>query len=213
MATSDHLINATRAGIALVPGVGGAILELIGDVTPSKYDRANQVAQDSLREQVSARFERMEMEYVRTDEFADLYKNCFFTVQRTQQQEKIIAAVNIVTNSLLKQDDPDRLTYAELDHFAHCLESLSLEAIHALKTAIGLQNPNNISGPLLAQTLGVEEALLTGLLRELESCDFVLLSFSSARYEGYDSYSVKLRPLAEKFRKYVLDAGNADTKT
>jgi hypothetical protein len=186
---------------------GSVLIELFGDAVPSAHDRANQIANDLLRERVTALGERIDAEYVKTDEFVDLCKTCMFVVERTQHEEKLRGAANILANAVSRQGSEGKLTYAELDHFARCLESLSLEAIHVLREACAAKNLNDLDPPRIAHKLGIETDLTIGLLRQLESCDFVLLSFSSARYNDQDSLTVRVRPKAKAFIRYVLDSG------
>ena len=41
----------------------------------------------------------------------------------------------MISNFLLKEDDPDKLTFTDADHFSHSLEQLSYGSIHVLLAA------------------------------------------------------------------------------
>ena len=100
-----------------------------------------------------------------------------------------------------------KLTYAELDHFARCLETLSLGALHVLREAVAAKNLNELNPDRIAHKLGIETDLTVGLLRQLETCDFVLLSFSPTSNNGQDSLVMRVRPKAKAFIRYILDTG------
>jgi hypothetical protein len=206
MAASDIAIAGAKAAISVLP-YGSVLIELFGDAIPSAHDRANQLANDLLRERVAELGEEVDREYVKSDEFVDLCKTCMFIVERTQHEEKLRGAANILANAAMEQGTEGKLTYAELDHFARCLEALSLEAIHVLREAVAARNLNELAPERIAHTLGIENDLAIGLLRQLETCDFVLLSFSSARYNDQDSVVMRVRPKAKSFIEFIMDAG------
>jgi hypothetical protein len=208
VSVSDNLIALTKAGATLVP-FGSFLVELFGDAVPSAHDRANQLANDLLRERIAALGDKIDEEYVKSDEFVDLTKSCLFIVQRTQHEEKLRGAANILANAASPQGTEGKLTYAELDHYARCLESLSLEALHVLREAVAAKDLNGLHPERIASNLEIETDLAVGLLRQLEACDFVLLHFSSAHMYGQDSLTVRVRPKAKAFIAYVLDAGKA----
>ena len=64
-------------------------------------------------------------ESVNKDEFAEIFTICFVAMRRTHQESKLRAGTAIITNILLKNGDPDKLSYNELDHFSRCIENLS----------------------------------------------------------------------------------------
>jgi hypothetical protein len=211
MATSDKLIAVARAIVSEFPG-GSAFVELFGDAFPSAHDRANQEASDFLRLRLNELGDRIDREYLKTDEAIDLFKSCWLIVQKTQHSEKLRGAANILANAAMEQGTEGKLTYAELDHFAACLASLSLEAIHVLREVVDPKYLNNFNPQQIAHKLGIDADLIVGLLRQLESCDFVILSFSSVRYNGQDSLVGKVRPKAKAFVEYILDAGKANQR-
>src|SRR5690606_31597816 len=122
------------------------------------------------------------------------------------------AAANILWNTCLKEGDPDKQPLSELNHFARSLESLSLDALHVLREAVAINkaSPIDVTSSRIAQKLGISVHLCVALLRQLDSCDFVIVEFGGMRAFGTDPHTVRVRPLAEKFLTYVIDGGTAE---
>src|SRR5690606_10209780 len=117
---------------------------------------------------------------VNKDEFSDLFKSCYLVVVRTTQEEKLRAAASILANLLLKQGDPEKLSYTELDHFVRCLDDLSIGAIAVLGTTKKLVVNGKVSPDsdghqtvpferLHGELEEFEPALLLGLVGELNA--------------------------------------------
>ena len=71
--------------------VGSAILTAIDEIVPSAHDRALRLAIDDLVGQLGVLADRLDEDFVKRNEFADLFKNCYFIWQRTQYEDKIRA--------------------------------------------------------------------------------------------------------------------------
>ena len=109
---------------------------LVADYIPTATQRSIEEALRSLREKLVALQDRIDTEVVNKDEFSEIFKSSYLLIQRSHQQRKIQAAVNLIVNILLKKDDPKRLSYTELDHFARCLDLLSIGALEVLDVIV-----------------------------------------------------------------------------
>jgi hypothetical protein len=217
---SDHAIAIVKAGLNLVPGVGGALASLIGDYVPTHTQRSIETAIGMLKEDLNTLGERIDLNNVNRDEFAELFKSCYLSIVRTHQEKKLRAAVGLLSNILLKEGDADKLSYTELDHFARCIESLSIGAVevlgHAAKLASqGRRNRSSSGdvmidfGELRAQMPGISPHLLMGLVQELNSCNLLhIRQYPSVGIESdpYGNYPIVYTSLGSRFVSRVCKA-------
>jgi hypothetical protein len=140
---SDHVLAIIKAGISAVPVIGGSIASLITDYVPSSTQRSLEKAVELLRDQLKRLEGRIDPDAVDKDEFAELVKTCYLAIIRTNQESKLQAAAALLANLLLRKGDPAKLSYTELDHFARCVDSLSIGATTVLGIAYDSASPQN----------------------------------------------------------------------
>ncbi|MFH1220696.1 MAG: hypothetical protein V1694_09635 [Candidatus Eisenbacteria bacterium] len=213
---ADHILAICKATVSAVPWVGGPIANLIDDYIPSATEKAFRKAFDDLGRRLRELNDRIDVELIDKDEFAEIFKSFVVIVGRTQKESKLRASAALVANTLLKPNDPDKLTYTELDHFARCLEILSIGAIDALGHAVavaerdGMKNldrsPYRIDfGRLQQEMKHTDPHLLMGLVGELNSMNLMhLRSLPVAATENYGNYPLHLTPLGTRFVRYLL---------
>jgi hypothetical protein len=131
MQSRDHALALIKAAINLVP-CGGAVASLIGDYIPSYRERTTEKAMVFLNEQLTLLEDRIDVEAVNKDEFSELFNSCYMIIIRTHHEEKLRAAAALLANLLLRQGDPGKVPYEELDHLVRCLDALSIGAIAVL---------------------------------------------------------------------------------
>lgn len=216
MTPRDHALAIFKAGLNAVPYVGGVVASLIEDYIPSSTQRNIEATIDLLKQRLCDLEGRIDPESVDKDEFAELFKTCYLIVVRTHQASKRRAAVELMTNILLKNGDPLKMSYTELDHFARCLESLSVGAIGALGQVVsiareqsrgrfGRENVQITFRQVHARLPEFEPGLIMGLLGELNSFHLVHLTDTpSVRTENYGNYPIELPPIGAKFAQNVL---------
>ncbi|MBX9726277.1 MAG: NAD(P)-binding protein, partial [Rickettsiales bacterium] len=73
--------------------------------------------------------------------------------------------------------------------------TLSLDALHVLREALAIHRdrPVDVTSSRIAHKLGISTDLCVALLRQLDSCDFVILNFGSTRAFGSDPHTVRVR--------------------
>jgi len=215
------MLSLSKAVAAYTP-VGSAIVTAINDYVPSAHDRALERAATELQKRLNALDERLDAEYVRTEQFADLFKNCYIISQRTQHEEKLRAAANILTNALLREGDGDKLPYEELDHFTRCVELLSIGAIHVLGQAINCaegqdrgKKPVRVArenvrvdfGTLRSRLPPTDDNLLMGLIGELTSLHLLHSLGDPMVHDAddrYRNYPIETTPLGYRFTAHIL---------
>jgi hypothetical protein len=212
----DHLMALTKAGIAAAPIWGGPIVSLINDYVPSARQKSLEEAFRLLKLKLESIENRIDVETVKKDEFVELYNSCLLIIVRTRQILKLNAAVSLITNILLKEDDPEKLSYTELDHFARCLESLSIGAIKTLGHAVDIAKqtdfqkigyqPIRFDFKQLQDTMQeADPYLLMGLVGELNSLNLLHMAGApQIPLEGYANYPLQLTPLGARFVERLL---------
>lgn len=213
---TDHALAVIRAGLSAFPYIGGPLASLIGDYIPSSTQRRTEEAMKMLTERLAALQDRVDCASVDKEAFSELFKSCYLQIVRTHQKEKLNAAVSLIANILLKEGDPDKLTYTELDHFTRCLDALSVGAVRVLgklcnlaeregrNTPVGTANVFATDSLHLQRTIpDVHPSLLDGLVAELAALHLIEKP-SAWRGEPSGKYPIDLTPLGYRFVKYLL---------
>jgi len=167
--------------------------------------------------------DRLDNETVKPEEFFELFTSCYFTVIQTTRLEKISAAAALICNVVLRDNDPDKLSYRDLEHFAKVLDSLSTGALHVTASlykltggqrkfrtgALGTEFQfDEVYSKLRGSMSGVSEELFMGLLSDLNAANLIHFpGFSGARQarKPYANYIFWLTPLGVRFVEYVLE--------
>lgn len=213
----DHLLAIVKAGVSAVPMLGGTLASLVSDYVPTHTQRSI----DRMLAELAARLDqlegRLDIGNVDKDEFAELFKSCYLLAVRTHQEEKLRGIAGLLSNLLLVRDDPMRLSYTELDHFARCLDTLSIGAIKVLVAACrlgsSLGRPDADAARFNFEDLGrrvpgTSPELLMGLVGELNAMNLVhLAGVPGIRTTHYGNYPVELTPLGVRFVRHILDEG------
>ncbi|MBI1925731.1 hypothetical protein HYR99_15940 [Candidatus Poribacteria bacterium] len=219
--------SAFKAICASIPGLA-TIADLIDNHLNLATERSIKKFIVFLATRLHQLGDRIDKELISKDEFADLFKSCFLATVRTTQEEKIKGASSILANSLLREKDSEKLSYTELDHFAHSLESLSSGAIELLGITYDFfkladrkladhkeEYFTNFSHLFQAfrdaGKLG-EKHLFWGLAHELESFNYLLLSSVGdnalsgmvQRTLSDMTFGVALTSLGVRFVEYLL---------
>ena len=228
---TDHALIAIKAALNAIPVVGGALASLIGDYVPLSTQRSIENATHLLGERLAKLQDRIDIEAVNKDEFADLFKSSYLAIIRTSNKEKVRAAAAILANLLLKSGDSDKLPYTELDHFVRCLDQLSVGAIaivgvvyklgkknappnypkddirHSLEALRSVQGIRLDFRVVHAEASDMDPSLLMGLLGELNAANLVHLpGVPTIRTPDFGNYPVELTALGIRFVERILKA-------
>ena len=218
MSVQDHILAGLKAALSADPsGVGGAISSLISDYVPSSGARAMQEAVLQFGDQIKALGARIDAQAIDKDEFSELFLSCVRAIARSRKRAKLAAAANLLALGLVRPDDPMRIGYTELDHFARCIDNLSIGALDVLRevSKIAAQRRRPGSSPDLermnfADVHGrlplMDPHLIMGLLGELGAMNLVLLDGGpNVRSPDYANFPVEFTPLGRRFVEHVLD--------
>lgn len=205
----DHVMNSIKAVFATMP-FGGGIATLIDDYVPKSTEKALYGFIAELKNRVEKLEGRIEIDSINEDEFAELFKSCYVGVIKTTQEQKLKVFAGIFANILLKEGDPDKAPYSELDHIVRAMDNLSIGALYAMvevyqrcgRKSQGRTDFKQISSSFTQMS----PSLLMGLLNELNSQHFVQITIPSVRLEDYANYAVELTGLGCSFvKKYASE--------
>ena len=217
----DHSLAAIKAGISLVPIFGGSIASLINDYIPTSTQRLLDEFMADLGTRLKTLEDRIDVESVDKEDFAELFKSSFLLVVRSHRAEKRNAAANLLVNLLLKRDDPSKLSYTELDHFARSLDLLSIGAYAVLakiialrREQLGMEHGRNITltfRGLKSRLPALDPSLLMGIARELDALNLIQFPASFATITpDYEEFPIGVTGLGIRFLDHVLQGEDPD---
>ncbi len=213
--TKYLVLAIAKAAISAIPAVGGPIASLIGDYIPTATHCSIEIALDALRNRLNDLEGRIDPDAVNKVEFSELFKSCYYIIVRTHQESKLRGAACLIGNILLKNSDPEKLSYTELDHFVRCLDSISVGAMEVFGQALVIARSNNRQywmgnvlfnfSELHHRLPSMASDLIMGLLGELNVFHLVHMHGSpSVRMKDYGNYQIEFPPLGVKFAEHVL---------
>src|SRR5580658_6466292 len=82
----DHALAVIKAGINLIPVVGGPIASLIGDYVPTSTQAVIERSTELLAQKLDALKDRIDVEAVNKDDFSELFKSCYLVIVRTNRE-------------------------------------------------------------------------------------------------------------------------------
>ena len=224
---TDHLLAIVKAGLSAVPVYGGPVASLIHDYIPLSTQRVLEKTIALLGSKIERLSERIDVETVDREEFAEMFKSCYLLIIRSHHEARLEGATGLLVNLLLRKDDPAKLTYTELDHFARCLDALSIGAIEVLGRVVDLRQREPRPEPdfpysvpyrvdferLHRETPAFDAQLLMGLVGELNALNLVHLKIPTMPPIGIVPYALsvlELTALGERFVEHIMELGKLD---
>jgi len=217
----DHVITAIKAvcaSISIPPGIslGGIpilIDEYIGNSTKKALDKAIEYFSEKIKELEG----RIDILSVNQDEFSDTIKQFGRVILYNSKEEKLRAAANLLANAMLKTEDPDKISYAELDHTFKCVESLSIGAIQLLGTIYEKEVPQNQRhhtnknyrlnfDDISRYFPEYEPTFLMGLVGECNAYNLLhILGIPQIKTNEYGNYPIELTRFGQRFIKTIMN--------
>ena len=219
----DHVISGAKIVLSGLPAPFPALGKSLEEYGPRSARRSLQILEARLQERCQYLQDRLDAETVKPEEFFELFTACYSTVIQTTREEKISAAAALICNVALRDNDPDKLSYPDLEHFARVLDSLSTGALHVIASIYKLKGGqrkfrtgalgtefqfDEVYNKLRDSISGVSEELFMGLLSDLNAANLIHFpGFSGARQarKPYANYIFWLTPLGVRFVEYVLE--------
>ena len=100
----DHAINAIKAALEAVPMVGGTLASLISDYIPQQKERRLIQFVQALSKDLSAVAERLDHDYMRSEQFSFLFEESCRAATRRYSDETLSALRSILVTSSVRFD-------------------------------------------------------------------------------------------------------------
>ena len=110
---SDHTLAVAKAGLSAIPVVGGSIASLVGDYIPTATQKSIDRALELLRNRLEEFGDRIDVEAINKDDFAELFKSCYLSIVRSHRDNKLKAVPSIY--SIVPPNDGSALRHGH--HF------------------------------------------------------------------------------------------------
>lgn len=209
MEKTDHILAIAKASFSAIPFIGGSIASLVGDYIQSSSQKNEKKLIEILTFKISQLENRIVLDEINKDEFAELFKECYLITLKTSREEKIQACTNILTNNLLEAKDQEKLSFDKLELFTKVLDRISFGSIKLLNTIVLLSKKKQNFGweelkfaSLLAE-LGypnnIDPALILSFTGELASFKFIILKDESYLSPSYADHRIRLTESGKEF--------------
>lgn len=207
----EHFHAALRAAAQANP-VSAFFIAGIDSYLGHDRDQRTSAAFREFAEKIALLENRLDANAMKREGYADIFSAVSETIDSTNHQVKIDAAVNILVNAGLKEGDPAKVDYSELEFFAAVVRSISNGALHCLGQIVKHDRAQS-SRSLPRTDVQVftrsnpvwHPDFVIGLFRELEQYNFVFLEFSNMTYNGKRSATVGTTDLGYKFHDHILE--------
>jgi hypothetical protein len=208
----DHALAVVKAGLNLIPVVGGAIASLVGDYVPSSTQRAIERAIELLGGKLDALGGRIDVEAVNKDDFSELFKSCYLVIVRSNREEKLHAAAAMLANMLLRPGDPNKSSYEELDHLIRCIDALSIGAIsvlgaaHRIASTAGQGTQGHFQFDQLRNSfMQFDASLLMSLVSELRALNLLRVQEGAIRMPDHGEILLELTPIGVRLVERFIE--------
>jgi hypothetical protein len=124
----EHLLNILKASLSTAPFIGG-IASLITDYIPSARLKRLEGFAEAIGQDLERLQERINAEYITTDDFAFIFEKTFRAVAENPQSVKLEVFRGILVNAAIGRDIPEE----EKEFFLNLAMNLSTLHIRILK--------------------------------------------------------------------------------
>ena len=205
----DAGLVGIKAIIGAIPLLGGSLASLV-ELIPTSTQRDTEKALGFFGDKICELENRIDVNSVYKDNFAELLKSCLIVMSPTHREEKLYAAANILVNLLLRPGDPAKSSYEELDHLVRCLDGLSIGAITVLGAARRLSTTPGTQGrinfdQLHPQFSQMEASLLMSLASELNALNLLHITEPPMKTPDYGNYTLELTPVGKRFVEQFIE--------
>lgn len=207
-------LTITKAIVNTVPWVGGAIASIIEDCVSSRKEERLKVFLKDFSNDMKKSQENFVEEYIKGDEFLDIFENIFVDIMKTRSEEKRCLLKNLLVNSCTIKNT----SYEKTEEFQHLIDVISLTGILTLsafykhKDIYMNTNENDLNkiwDEIILQTKIEDRSILLDYIGELESRSLIE-SFRNNFYSIESGVSlVDERPYITvkgiEFYKYIMN--------
>lgn len=177
-----------KSALSVIPGIGGALATILGDyLSARKEERLNNFITDYFDE-MNQKQSLIVEEYVRTDDFLDIFENILFDIMHTRTEIKRNTLKNLLVNSCTIPLTP----YERTEEFKHLIDVLSPTSLMVLAAFYNLQSVNMDGKPQTIDIYWYEMEKNTGINDHTLLLDYIT--------------ELESRALVDSFRNNVINA-------
>lgn len=155
----DHALTLALAGLQAVPVIGGVIATFIDEYVPRQKRRRLVSFVQDLSDRLAADADRIDREFVRTEDLSDLLEDVLDGVQQRRNEEKHRYYASAVANSLI----PERPDAVDREKMLDVLNELRGSHLRIITIYMTIDIPDN----LLPLKGDMEHRLVHGSLPQL----------------------------------------------
>ena len=134
----DKTLTLIKAAVAAVPYIGGSIVSFIGDqVTNEKFHVLESMI-ESLTDRINKLESRIDPTVLQNEKTKVILERCYKSIVNNSETGDLNSAIAIMSNVLLKESDPEKIEYTELDHFSRCVAELSAGAMSVFVNVVNI---------------------------------------------------------------------------
>jgi len=213
----EDIIEVIKATLSGVSDMAASIATLIEDYVPASRMSAIQRTFENFGNCLKVLETRIDPAIIHKDEFIELFDLSLPVIIRTTQAKKLNLVSALLANIFLKEADPQKLPYPEIDHMLRCVDNLSTAAIEVLEVAYDIAGarlgvePKNLYEHrfdfkhLSTRIPEYEPSFLMGLVGQLHSTNLLHIpARPSVRLPDYANYLIELTPLGIRFVERLL---------
>lgn len=213
MASNRSKDNAVNAVASVASAAAAAVNPVFGALTLLLGDRLRQVSEEAIQATLRRLERKIDRNNKRIDlcvlddspEFFDALQSACLVIGRSHQRAKLDAAENIIVNALLKEGDPDKLAFNDLDFFVRALDRLSYGALGVLGILKTLPKGQTIGEvPLRKKVPEAPPQLVDACTSELHGLGFVEQNSSNVSGPDGSFLDFQLSEIGLRFVDQIL---------
>jgi hypothetical protein len=129
---SSGIGTAVKAIASAIPGLGGPLSSLIGDLQSMRKEARLIEFLEGLKSDIDGLETRVNEDFISNEDFLDIFETTARHIATTRQEDKREAFRHIISNALISSD----ITYDEAEEFLRLLNKLRPEHIFLLKVLL-----------------------------------------------------------------------------
>ena len=134
--------STVKAGISMIPLVGGPISSIIGDVSQERYKKRIKEFIDNVNKALSNRLEEIDREKISKEDFQDIFSNCFQAILTNRIAEKRTAFTNILINTIAYNN----ISFDESEYMMKLIDNLTLKHLICMEELSKVKIPDYSEG-------------------------------------------------------------------
>lgn len=128
-----------KAGVAIIPWVGGPLSSVIGDISQERYNNRLQEFVEKINSNITRRIETIDREKMSREDFKDIFVNTLNDILRSRNKEKREALTNILINTVTNYN----ISFDESEYMSNLVNRYTVKHLLILNEVNKIQIPPN----------------------------------------------------------------------